>query len=303
MASRTCRRRAVWVPAAAPFRREDSGRENGPQPGAKVLGREGAARRLPQVLVDVGRVDRLTLARLVAVLEELLARKVLAPPDDLGDAMVRDLHTVALAALAAELEAELRPLHGHVTVPQRGEPEGSVLPHVGRVADTNGGGLEQAHDGRQHLGPRQARAGRGRPSPGRECAAGRGRIRRAVRTWSRRGRCATANGSGTACGPRASRPTAWRWPCATGQIQTSRHAGGMARVRMRRAWPPRGPASRRRPRTGTRARRDDGGFRAGCRGRIGGQPLLQRRDGSSGARRLSAGVSRWRRSWFIRSSK
>ena len=47
-----------------------------------MLGGEILAGRLADIVVDVGRADRLRLAVLVEILEQVLARQVLASPDD-----------------------------------------------------------------------------------------------------------------------------------------------------------------------------------------------------------------------------
>src|SRR5687768_13615067 len=52
------------------------------RPGPEILGRERRARRIADVGVDVLRSDVADLTRVVDVLEELLARQLLAAPDD-----------------------------------------------------------------------------------------------------------------------------------------------------------------------------------------------------------------------------
>ncbi len=76
-----------------------------PGPGPEVLGRHVLARDLPQVRVDVLRAHVAHRSRLVQVLEQLLARQVLAPADDPRQAPVTDGDLVLDAALAPEPEA------------------------------------------------------------------------------------------------------------------------------------------------------------------------------------------------------
>jgi hypothetical protein len=64
---------------------------------------------------------------------------------------------VELAALATELELHARAAHLHVAVAHRGEPERVVLLRVALVADADAGALEELHDERQRLLPRQPR--------------------------------------------------------------------------------------------------------------------------------------------------
>jgi hypothetical protein len=98
-------------------------------------------------------------AVLVLVLEEVLARQVLAPGDDPGQATVAKGHLVRLAVLAVEPEADPGALDTRVAVAQRREPERLVEAGVLVVADADQRELEQPDDRRQHLLARQARAG------------------------------------------------------------------------------------------------------------------------------------------------
>jgi hypothetical protein len=63
---------------------------------------------------------------------------------------------VVLAALAGEIERNGRALDGDVAVAHRGQPVGVIGFGILRVADANGGRLQQTDDRRQHLGPGQA---------------------------------------------------------------------------------------------------------------------------------------------------
>src|SRR6185312_12907660 len=99
--------------------------------------------------------DRLAAAGFVDVLEELVAGKIPAALHDAGQPAIAEGHRMAFAALAAELEFDIRPVQLHVAVAHGGEAEGAVLPSVLLVAHANQGRLEQLHHGRQDLVPRQ----------------------------------------------------------------------------------------------------------------------------------------------------
>src|SRR6267142_2679134 len=128
------------------------------RPRAEVLGRELVAADLAQVGVDVAGVHAAPRALLVNVLEQLLARQILKAADDAGHARIAHVHRVLLAALATELKAQGGPGRLHVAVAQRGEAERLVGARVLLVAHAHARGLEQAHDGGQHLLARQAAA-------------------------------------------------------------------------------------------------------------------------------------------------
>ena len=213
---------------------ERARREHRAGPGAEVLGREVLAGDLAQVGVHVGRVDRLPLAVVVDVLEQLVARQVAAALDDARRA----------AVVGGRSRAPCRSCRG--TRSGRWTPfdrrRGGRAASSGRtscsarvlvVADADQRLLEQLHDRGEHLLARQAGAARGRARSLRGSSAAPRRTRSSGRTWSRRAPRASAGGSGTACGPCASRPVAWRWPFGDGQIQTSVQAGGIASLRIR----------------------------------------------------------------------
>src|SRR5690606_21689567 len=91
-------------------------------PGAEVLGAEGVAGGLAQVVVDLARVHRHQGAVVVAVLEQRLPRELLAGAQQLHQALVVELHLVRLAGLAAEAEASAPAAHElDVAVAQRGQ--------------------------------------------------------------------------------------------------------------------------------------------------------------------------------------
>jgi len=97
-------------------------------------------------------------ASAVGVLEELLARQLLAPLDDAAQPPVLHADPVLLAALAAEGEHDRRALDGGVPVAEGGQAERPVVARVLLVAHADERGLEQADHGRHHLPPGQAAA-------------------------------------------------------------------------------------------------------------------------------------------------
>ncbi len=122
-----------------------------PGPGSEILRGEFAPGDLADVLVDVGRIDRLPLAGFVDVLEELVARQLLTAPHDGGHAPVVDVDGVELAALPAELEAQALAANTDVAAPERRQPVGAVVARVLRVPDPDERGLQEVNDGREHL--------------------------------------------------------------------------------------------------------------------------------------------------------
>src|SRR6185503_9090675 len=75
-------------------------------PGAEILGREVASRRLGQVGIDVARADRAPAAALVPVLEQVLAGQLLAPLHDPAQLAVLDPELVDLSRFPAEVEVD-----------------------------------------------------------------------------------------------------------------------------------------------------------------------------------------------------
>ena len=70
--------------------------QQGRAPGPEHLrGDLGPARRVAEVLIDVLRPDRVCLASLVEVLEELLARQLLHASDDCRETPIADRDLVA----------------------------------------------------------------------------------------------------------------------------------------------------------------------------------------------------------------
>ena len=136
-------------------------------------------------------------------------------------------------AFAAELESQLAAADPDVPVTQRGEAERAVGAGVLLVADPDQGALQEPHQRRQHLLPRQAGLAQ---ILGNAAADPRQAARRnptSGRTWRHRGGCAIQGDSGTACG----RGRRGRSP-AGGRADHCRSThpgrpGGMASLRIR----------------------------------------------------------------------
>ena len=78
--------------------------------------------------------------------------------DDSGNAFVVDGNFVVNAALAAKVENGATVSYKtHVAVAQRGQPEAFVVARILGIADTDPGGIENAHHHREHLLARQSR--------------------------------------------------------------------------------------------------------------------------------------------------
>ena len=133
--------------------------------------------------------------------------------DDARDALVAHLDLVLLAALAAEVELDLRAFHVDVILAQRREPERIVLARVLLVADADRGALRSARRSSRALSRAASLAGRGRDGPRRGSPAAPWRTRSCGRTCSRRGPRASVCGSGTACARarRGRSPAGGRW--------------------------------------------------------------------------------------------
>src|SRR5690606_13531307 len=125
----------------------------------EILGAETQAGRLAYIGVDVLRADRPVLARLVNILEELLARQFLNRAQDLGDAPIRQLHRPPLTRLAGEAKIHLRAINLKVATAQRRQPEAVVLLRIGVVADSHQGFVEKPDNRRD-----DTRAGYAAPS-------------------------------------------------------------------------------------------------------------------------------------------
>ena len=127
------------------------------RPRPKIFRGEFGAGDLLEILVDVGRVDQLPLTGFVDVLKELVAGQIAACLDDLREPPVLEIDGVPDTALAAELEAQRRSVDLRVLVAHRRQTERMIVAGVLLVADPDQRLLEQLHDRREHLLPRQPR--------------------------------------------------------------------------------------------------------------------------------------------------
>jgi hypothetical protein len=135
------------------------GREHGARPGAEVFRGERLPRHLAQVVVHVARGHRALPALPVDVLEQLLARQVLAPLHDPAQTPVLDADLVHLAALPAEAELHRPARDLGVAVAEGGETERPVVARVFLVADANERGLQELDDGGQDAAAREPAVG------------------------------------------------------------------------------------------------------------------------------------------------
>ena len=110
------------------------------------------------MIVDIGRIDGARLPFFVEVLEQLLARQLLAGPDDARDAAITDLQPPRLAGLALELEPQCDSLDSDVAAEQRRQAIAAVLPRIVVVADADERRVEKVDHRRQNLVARQSGA-------------------------------------------------------------------------------------------------------------------------------------------------
>ena len=89
-------------------------------------------------------------------MEQLLAGQLLAGADDLGDAAISHAEPPDLAALALEVEAQLRAVDVDVAVLEGGQAIALVLLGVFVAADPDEGRLQKIDDGGENLLTRQA---------------------------------------------------------------------------------------------------------------------------------------------------
>ena len=115
-------------------------------PGAEVLGGEVLAHGLAQVGVDIVRADRLHLALVIDILEQVLPRQVLHPPHHPRERGVGQADLALLTALGAEPQAQGAPGHLGVALAQGRGAETAVVPGVTLVADPDRPEIEQAID-------------------------------------------------------------------------------------------------------------------------------------------------------------
>src|SRR5574341_1819177 len=148
--------RVPRLASARPGRQGVGGQDRAP-PRPEIFRCEVASTDVPQVSVDVRRVDHLPLPISVDILKQLVPRQLLASTDHARQSTVRESDGMALAPLAAELEPQARAVHGDVLGAEGGQPIRMVLPDVLRVTDPDQRRLEQAEDRGEHLFSGQTR--------------------------------------------------------------------------------------------------------------------------------------------------
>src|SRR6266702_2156781 len=120
------------------------------KPGPEVLGGKRPAAGIPQVIIDVSRVDRVPPAFFVDPLKQLLARDIGAAPHNPGKRRIADTHTLGNATLASKLKSQLVPANTHMPVTQRGQAERPVGAGVFLVANPDQRKFQQPDYSRQH---------------------------------------------------------------------------------------------------------------------------------------------------------
>src|SRR5205085_129722 len=120
--------------------------EHARAPGPEMLGGEILARGLANVIVDVGGGDRVRLAVVVQILEQVLAGQVLALLHDPAERRVGDPELPLDAAF--RLEAHLHGPAGHfrMAAAERGGAIALVRLRVSLVADADAAAVEQPDD-------------------------------------------------------------------------------------------------------------------------------------------------------------
>jgi hypothetical protein len=126
-------------------------------PRAHVFGRKVLASELAQVVIDISRVKRLTLASGIDVLKKLMAWQILAPFYNRGEATVVETHYVILPALAAKVKLQCCPRNFHVPIPKRRQAKRAISTHIFKIANANEGGLQEPYHGGQDFFAWQAR--------------------------------------------------------------------------------------------------------------------------------------------------
>ena len=201
----------------------------------KSLAVKSRAGDLAQIVVDVGGVDRPPLAVLVDVLEQLLAGQVLAllRRSRASRAVVARRCCARLPLLPRNVEVQLASRRLDVAVAQRREAEGLVL--LARTPRCRRGSASSRAGARRWRAPSRAA---GRAAPGR--ASTRARMRGSA---SREGdhalvlrlvaHLAPARVIAVLLAAARVAPRGLDVPAASGQIQTSVQAGGIASERMR----------------------------------------------------------------------
>ena len=126
-------------------------------PGPEILGGDVTSGDFAQIVVDVTRGHVLNRAAFIAILQQLLARQILAGADDFGDPAVLDLCRPFLAALADEMKAHFGAVDLDMAVLQRGQAIASVLFGVIVVTDPDQRLVEKIDNSGDDLLARQTR--------------------------------------------------------------------------------------------------------------------------------------------------
>ena len=217
------------------------GGQHGAGPCPEILCGKVLSADVPKIRVHVARADALPMALDIEILEQRLSRQVLTPFDAASQRRIFEVDRLEDAALRPEPEVHESTAHRHVPILQRRQAKGTIGLRVLLVPDTNQRRLEQPDDRRQHALAGQRRlfeigahapADRGQRAGKRDHAP----VLHAVAHFG------PARMIAILLAPRASRPVTCRWPCGSGEIQTSRQAGGITSDRMRASV----AASRRR---------------------------------------------------------
>src|SRR5205823_12382122 len=87
-------------------------------PGAEIFRRDLLAGDLTQIRVDLFRADRVLIALVVEILEQLVARQVTATFDDPREAAIIDVALVAIAALPAEAQMDVATVDADMAIAQ-----------------------------------------------------------------------------------------------------------------------------------------------------------------------------------------
>src|SRR4029077_20376713 len=103
-----------------------------------------------QIRVNLVRADRVPVAVIVEILEQLVAREIATTFADARKPANVDVALVAIAALAAEAEMNTIAVDADMAIAQRGHPKAFVFPSVFTVADGEQRQFHHAHDSGQH---------------------------------------------------------------------------------------------------------------------------------------------------------
>ena len=203
-------------------------------PGAEILGGEFVAHVLFDVVVQLraGEIAERPVRKLVAE-EAPPTRQLEQLAHRICEVLVDDRSAHQDAVLAAVLERDPAPAHGHVPLAERRDPERPRGSRVALGTDPKPAEIDQAK--RQRADPfRRQRlavhvlAHRLSAGPG-----GAPQNARACRTSPVPAAPEIRGGTGIGAGRLCRLPVAWSFAPARGEIQTSFHAGGMTSASMR----------------------------------------------------------------------